>query len=45
VGGLAQGKQPRSGWEQPHDGSDVDDMGGVFDTSCHTLNGIVEQTM
>lgn len=42
VGGLTQGKQPRPGREQPHDGSSVDDMGGVFDSSSHTLNGIVE---
>jgi hypothetical protein len=45
VGGLAQGEQPRPGRDQPHDGSSVDDMGGVCDTSSHALNGIVEPTM
>lgn len=45
VGGLTQGKQPRPGREQPHDGSGVDEMGGVFDSSSHTFNGIVEPTV
>src|SRR5206468_5071537 len=45
VGGLTQGEQPWPGREQPHDGSSVDGMGGVFDASSHALNGIVEPTI